>query len=137
MKSRKGGVEKNHKEMGELEDHCKVGMMQAELTIGSNGHGRRHVMLKALGISMAAVILIGIAPPAVANCQPAHSQACQNMRSAKTVYDRQRAAQQRAAQQRYLQENDRRNGVSQRTGVTGGRTSDGKGGWVGYQKSIR
>ena len=48
--------------------------------------------------------------------------------------DRLRQERERREYQEYLRRNDDANGVSQREGVTGGRTSDGQGGWIGWQR---
>lgn len=56
-----------------------------------------------------------------------------NQKIAAEQYERIQREREAEAYRRYLQNKDREDGISQKSGVVGGRTSDGNGAWVGYR----
>lgn len=51
------------------------------------------------------------------------------------LVEKQRQAQEKEKYQKYLRNKDHADGISQKSGPVGGRSSDGKGGWIGYKWS--
>lgn len=105
----------------------------------------KSITSKVVELSSIAITLLVIAIPINANaqqassCQPSHSMACQNLRSTQSSDSYNRIQRQNAERQHqeYLRRNDDQNGVTQRTGPTGGVTDGGRGAWVGYQWSTQ
>ncbi|MCK8465183.1 hypothetical protein MUY35_15090 [Aliiroseovarius sp. S1339] len=94
----------------------------------------------------ATLLLIAIPINATAqqsgSCQPSYSMACQNLRGTQSndsfnSYNRIQRQNEDRQHKEYLRRNDFQNGVTQRTGPTGGIRDGGRGGWVGYQWSTQ
>ncbi|MGE0824173.1 MAG: hypothetical protein AB7G75_03745 [Candidatus Binatia bacterium] len=83
------------------------------------------------------VSLVVLSFQMVKSAEADESQFEQNRKNANEVYQRQEAAKERQRYQDYLKNKDRESGISQQSGPTGGRTSDGQDYWGGYKWSTK